>query len=142
MTSNHTILQDKFGDADDAEAGQKMAALRLQDEDSDNDHDKRKREVVDVVLVNVEGTPVGQAAATLKAADQATGQTFNDVGRLDNEGKGVVVVERVEHPPAAAATGCPGVVAVEGVDPPPEVECRGVLVMESDGDPHLRRADK
>lgn len=47
MTSNHTILQDEFGDADD----------------------KRKREVVDVVLVDVEGTPVGQAAATLKAAD-------------------------------------------------------------------------
>ncbi|XP_058204138.1 embryonic protein DC-8-like isoform X2 [Rhododendron vialii] len=137
--------KDEFGDADDAEARRKMAALRLQDEDFNDDYDKRKREVVDayVVLVDVEGTPVGQATATLKTADQATGQTFNDVGCLDDEGKGVVVVEqRLEHPPATA-TGCPGVVAVERVDPPPEVECRGgVLVVECEEDPRRGRADK
>ncbi|GFY82689.1 hypothetical protein Acr_02g0009290 [Actinidia rufa] len=37
------------------------------------------------MTVDVDATPVGEAASTFKAADQMTGQAFNDVGRLDDE---------------------------------------------------------
>lgn len=40
--------------------------------------------------VVVEETTVARTAATLKAADQVTGQTFNDVGPLGEEGTGRV----------------------------------------------------
>lgn len=38
-----------------------------------------------VVLVDVETTPAGATASRLKEADQISGQTFNDVGPLDDE---------------------------------------------------------
>lgn len=38
-------------------------------------------------VVVVDETPVGATAHTLKAADQMTGQTFNDVGKLGSEGE-------------------------------------------------------
>ena len=46
----------------------------------------------DKVVVKVEESRPGAIAETLKAADQIAGQTFNDVGRFDEEG--VVNVER------------------------------------------------
>ncbi|KAF3441749.1 hypothetical protein FNV43_RR15664 [Rhamnella rubrinervis] len=52
-------------------------------------------------LVNLEETRPGYVASTLKAADQMAGQTFNDVGRIDDEctfviegGEGAIVIER------------------------------------------------
>lgn len=47
----------------------------------------------DKVVVKVEESRPGAIAETLKAADQIAGQTFNDVGRFDEE-EGVVNVER------------------------------------------------
>lgn len=44
------------------------------------------------IVVNLEETRPGYVASTLKAADEMSGQTFNDVGRLDDEG--TVVIER------------------------------------------------
>lgn len=38
------------------------------------------------VVIEVEESRPGAVADTLKAADQMTGQTFNDVGRIDDEG--------------------------------------------------------
>lgn len=38
------------------------------------------------MVVDVDDTRSGKTAATLKMADQVTGQTFNDVGRMDVEG--------------------------------------------------------
>lgn len=38
------------------------------------------------VEIKVEETRPGAVASTLKAADQMTAQTFNDVGRMDDEG--------------------------------------------------------
>ena len=38
------------------------------------------------IEVNIEKTRPGAVAATLKAADEMAGQTFNDVGPLDDEG--------------------------------------------------------
>ncbi|XP_039174169.1 late embryogenesis abundant protein ECP63 [Eucalyptus grandis] len=49
------------------------------------DRDQRA-EAEKVVEVYVEDTPPGAIASTLKAADQMSGQTFNDVGRIDDEG--------------------------------------------------------
>lgn len=40
----------------------------------------------DRVVFKIEETRPGAVAETLKAADQITGQTFNDVGPLDDEG--------------------------------------------------------
>lgn len=40
-----------------------------------------------VVEVNVEGTRPGKVTTSLKASDQMTGQTFNDVGRMDGESR-------------------------------------------------------
>lgn len=48
-----------------------------------------------VEVVYVEDTPPGAIASTLKAADQMSGQTFNDVGRIDDEG--VVRVTKDRH---------------------------------------------
>lgn len=47
----------------------------------------------DKVEIKLEETRPGAVAETLKAADQMTGQAFNDVGRMDDEG-----VVRLEHP--------------------------------------------
>lgn len=44
------------------------------------------------VMINVEETRPGGVAEMLKASDQMTGQTFNDVGRLRDEG--TIRVER------------------------------------------------
>lgn len=44
------------------------------------------------IVVDVDDTRAGKTATTLKLADQMTGQTFNDVGRMDVEGK-IVEVE-------------------------------------------------
>lgn len=44
------------------------------------------------IEVYTEETPSGRVAAALKSSDQMTGQTFNDVGRMDEEG--VVRVDR------------------------------------------------
>lgn len=51
---------------------------------------------VDTYVVDVEKTPVGEAASTMKKVDQMTGQTtFNDVGKMDDqEGVGVIHLER------------------------------------------------
>lgn len=38
------------------------------------------------VVVDMEETPAGKTAATLKVSDQMSGQTFNDVGPLNEEG--------------------------------------------------------
>lgn len=38
------------------------------------------------MLDDQEETPAGATASTLKEADQISGQTFNDVGRIDEEG--------------------------------------------------------
>lgn len=38
------------------------------------------------VVIAVEDSCPGYVAATIKASDQMTGQTFNDVGRIDEEG--------------------------------------------------------
>lgn len=43
------------------------------------------------VTIDVEDTRPGQVATKLKAADQMTGQTFNDVGEMDEEEKKVNV---------------------------------------------------
>jgi hypothetical protein len=37
-------------------------------------------------VIRTEDTRTGKVAERLKAADQMTGQTFNDVGPLDDEG--------------------------------------------------------
>lgn len=53
------------------------------------------KRVVERYTVDVSKTPAGEAAAALRDADQTTGQTtFNDVGRMGEEGVGVVRVER------------------------------------------------
>lgn len=44
------------------------------------------------VLINVRETPTGYVATALKAADQMTAQTFNDVGPLDEE-----EIARLDH---------------------------------------------
>ena len=41
---------------------------------------------VEKIEVNIEKARPGAVAATLKAADKMAGQTFNDVGPLDDEG--------------------------------------------------------
>jgi hypothetical protein len=41
---------------------------------------------VEKIEVNIEETRPGAVAATLKTADEMAGQTFNDVGFLDEEG--------------------------------------------------------
>lgn len=38
------------------------------------------------IVIDVEETIPGYVATTLKAADQMSGQTFNDVGQIDREG--------------------------------------------------------
>lgn len=43
------------------------------------------------VTIDVEDTRPGQVATKLKAADQMTGQTFNDVGEMDEEERKVNV---------------------------------------------------
>lgn len=45
--------------------------------------------------MKVEETPPGAVASIMKAADQMSGQTFNDVGRLDDEG--VIRLERTDR---------------------------------------------
>lgn len=46
------------------------------------------------VTVDVKDTRPGHVATSLKTSDQMTGQTFNDVGGMDEEvGKGKVTVE-------------------------------------------------
>lgn len=37
------------------------------------------------IVIDVEETRPGYVANTLKAADQMTGQSFNDVGRIDDK---------------------------------------------------------
>ncbi|KAJ0089010.1 hypothetical protein Patl1_32309 [Pistacia atlantica] len=49
---------------------------------------------VERVEINIEETRPGAIAETLKTADQMTGQTFNDVGRIDDEG--TIRIERKE----------------------------------------------
>lgn len=50
---------------------------------------------VGTVEVDVEETRPGYVASKLKEADQISGQTFNDVGHLDDEGKvRIEVVDR------------------------------------------------
>lgn len=44
------------------------------------------RGVSERVVVKVEDTRPGAFASTLKASDQMSGQTFNDVGRVNDEG--------------------------------------------------------
>lgn len=46
------------------------------------------------VEVNVEETPAGATASRLKQADQLTGQTFNDVGEMGDEGVTRVRLDR------------------------------------------------
>jgi len=45
-----------------------------------------------VVAVDVKDTRPGYVATVLKEADQMTGQTFNDVGEIDDEEKVRIVV--------------------------------------------------
>lgn len=45
------------------------------------------RRNVEVIEVDIEETQPGYIASKLKEADQMSGQTFNDVGRIDDEGK-------------------------------------------------------
>jgi len=40
-----------------------------------------------VVEVKVEDSKPGKVATSLKASDQMTGQTFNDVGRMDDDAR-------------------------------------------------------
>lgn len=50
---------------------------------------------VGTVEVDVEETRPGYITSKLKEADQVSGQTFNDVGHLDDEGKvRIEVVDR------------------------------------------------
>lgn len=55
-----------------------------------------KRPVLDTFVVDVDKTPAGEAASTMKKVDQMTGQTtFNDVGKMDDqEGVAVIHLER------------------------------------------------
>ncbi|TKY53028.1 Embryonic protein DC-8 [Spatholobus suberectus] len=73
--------------ADEA-ARRKMEELRLQGKGYGEECEGRG----DKVVFKVEESRSGAMAETLKAADQIAGQTFNDVGRLDEEG--VVSVDR------------------------------------------------
>ena len=50
--------------------------------------------VVEGVVIAVEDTRPGYVAGTIKAADQMTGQTFNDVGRIDEEG--IIKLDRTD----------------------------------------------
>lgn len=49
----------------------------------------------EVLVVALEETRPGYVAAVLKEADQEAGQTFNDVGRIDDEG--VIRIERKDR---------------------------------------------
>ncbi|GLT93456.1 hypothetical protein SLE2022_112490 [Rubroshorea leprosula] len=65
--------------------------MRMRGEEDTSPGGLREREKV---VINLEDTRPGAVVATLKTADQMTGQTFNDVGRFDDEGAVVVDGER------------------------------------------------
>lgn len=44
--------------------------------------------------MDVEETRPGYIAAKLKEADQMSGQTFNDPGRMDDDDEGVIRLDR------------------------------------------------
>lgn len=81
------MMQENVNSADEA-TRRKMEELRLQGKGHGGESRGREEKVV----VKVEESRPGAIAETLKAADQIAGQTFNDVGRFDDEG--VVNVER------------------------------------------------
>ncbi|KAF3943166.1 hypothetical protein CMV_030246, partial [Castanea mollissima] len=72
------------------EARRKMEGLKLKgqeykDEATRNESDAERE--VGTVEVDVEETRPGYVASKLKEADQISGQAFNDVRHLDDEGK-------------------------------------------------------
>ena len=69
------------------EARRKMEGLKVEDECGVGKGRRGGKTVV-----NVEEPRPGGVAATVKASDQMSGQTFNDVGRLGDEGN--IYVER------------------------------------------------
>ena len=76
------------------EAGRKMEELNVKGKKGYNTDESGDRG--DKVTVKLEETRPGAVAGALKAADQMTGQTFNDVGPFDDEGD--VRVERRDAP--------------------------------------------
>lgn len=90
------IIQEKSSDSEDA-AWQKMEELKLKGEEprAARKHGSTGRTVPAGTVENdIEETHPGAIAETLKAADQITGQTFNDIGRIDEEG--AIRIERKE----------------------------------------------
>lgn len=83
------VMQENVSGADEG-ARRKMEDLRLRGKGYGSHESAGGRG--DKVVVKVEESRPGAIAETLKAADQIAGQTFNDVGRFDEEG--VVNVER------------------------------------------------
>lgn len=100
-------MQEKLSEAEEA-ARQKMEELKLQGKEYNKDDEAyceqqggTAREGDEKIVVNLEKTLPGYVASTLKASDQMTGQTFNDVGRIDDEStivtegvEGTIVIER------------------------------------------------
>jgi len=68
----------------DEDARRKMEELRLHDKGFKDLSEGRGHK--DKVVMKVEESRPGAMADTLKAADQMAAQTFNDVGRMDEEG--------------------------------------------------------
>jgi len=75
------IIQEMMSEADN-EARRKMEGGNVGGKGFGEETCKRGNEWV----IRTEDTRPGAVAERLKAADQMTGQTFNDVGRLDDEG--------------------------------------------------------
>lgn len=81
-------MQERLSEAEEA-ARQKLEGLKVHKEDELGGVGGGGEKVT---VVNVEETRPGHVASVLKAADQMTGQTFNDVGRIDDEGS--IIIDR------------------------------------------------
>lgn len=74
-------MQEKLNEADE-EARRKTEGRNVGDKGFREETWRRGNEGV----IRTEDTRTGAVAERLKAADQMTGQTFNDVGAMDDEG--------------------------------------------------------
>ena len=71
------------------EAGWKGYEAGLNDDDLNREGSEG---VSETIVIELEDIPPAAIAATLKASDQMSGQTFNDVGPIDEED--IVCVDR------------------------------------------------
>lgn len=75
------ILQEKSGETED-EMREKMEGLKLAGNEMKDDKEGKQKEEL---TVRVEETKPGYMAYTAIAADQMSGKTYSDVGRLDED---------------------------------------------------------